>query len=236
MTGQAPSASGAAPCRADRSEAIAIHLVVKGLRIDVCSGRADRTGQSRKRNQRREDGLHGGHLHLHKRCSRHHCQPSSPRLMLGRFGDERSDLKHRSARKLRRPSREVRSPSSRWIEHPMPATSDGCGGPRRRSAHGGERPAEPPGRGQRWGAQQRLYWSLPFGGRAPPPEGKVARGSRARRGNGGAEDRTPGVARSVRATLLLSSVILGSRQLCPSPHKLRRRCGRTELAYCSKTT
>ena len=95
------------PRCASGSEAITIHLVVKGFRIDICSGRADGSSQSRKRNQRTEDGLHGGLLQLHKRCSRHHCQPSSPRLMLGRFADARSDLKHRSATKLRKPSRTV---------------------------------------------------------------------------------------------------------------------------------
>ena len=84
--------------------------------------------------------------------------------MLGRFGDARSDLKHRSARKLRMPGREVRSPSSRWIEQPMPATCHGCRGPRRRSACVGVGSVEPRVDARAGGTQQTLYW---MGGRAP---------------------------------------------------------------------
>ena len=134
--------------------------------------------------------------------------------MLGRFGDARSDLKHRSATKFRKPSKEVRSPSSRWIEHPMPATCHGCGGPRRRSAHGAGC--------ARWSRRvEASGGELSKGSlgasRSTPASGEGGAWQPSAAGQRRAADRPPCVARLIRATLLLTFVILGSRQLYPSP-------------------
>jgi len=97
-TTQAESGHEGSSLHFPRSEPIAIHLFIEGLGIDDRCRGACEPGQNRKRNQRREDGLHGEHLQLEQRCAQHYCCSSPLRRMMQRVANLRSDLKHKPSK------------------------------------------------------------------------------------------------------------------------------------------